>query len=75
MRDAAHTSRPPFPQAWNAAPRPALKYLCLFVPQGRSAGKLAAMYLPMYLCSVVTITLAVGIALWLIDSVIYADEG
>ena len=30
-------------------------------------GKLSALYLPMYICSAVTVTVAVAIALWLIE--------
>ena len=36
----------------------------------RSTARLAALYLPMYLCSAATMTIAVGVALWLIDGVL-----
>jgi hypothetical protein len=45
----------------------------LLLPESET-GKLSALYLPMYLTSVLTITVAVAVALWLIEFIIDEDH-
>lgn len=40
----------------------------------RSTGRLASLYLPLYLCSWATMTVAVGAALWLVDGLLDAPS-